>query len=91
LGHYLNLHTYYCNNGDACDKKSKKTAITTPENLILESFLESTAFIILGNILLWSLPNMSNIIIYFIIGIVLHIVSELLGIHKSFCNKRCLS
>lgn len=102
LGHYLSLDTYYCNYGDACvsDKSfsinydfhesrvGKKKSVTTTVNLVLESIGEGVLFLILGSILLMVIRN--RFLLYFSIGFILHTGFELLGVHKKFCQDRCV-
>jgi len=61
-------------------------------NLILESIGEGILFVILYSILSnFNFRNECNIdfVIFFIIGILLHISFEGLGIHSSFCKSHC--
>jgi len=91
LGDYLELHTYYCNHGDACENKDEnKITKTTTIRLISESLLEGCLFLLFGS-LLYSISFLRNhlFILFFILGFSLHIIFELLGIHKSFCKDHC--
>jgi hypothetical protein len=89
LGSSFELWTWYCNNGEAClktlsqDQNYKANTI----NLIRDSFYESLIFLIFGSLLSIIIPK--GIFLFFIIGIVLHIVSEKIGIHKHFCINSC--
>ena len=79
LGYYLGLHDYYCNN----NKNNKNNYI------IKDSILEGFYFIIIGNII-FKLFNYNKIISLFIIGFLMHIISDLINLHKFFKYYRCL-
>jgi hypothetical protein len=88
LGHYLGLHSYYCSNGDACQRQSSMPlAITTLPNLIFESIAEGILFLVVGSALLYSRKHIG--LVYFCIGFSLHIAFEVAGFHSLFCNTRC--
>jgi hypothetical protein len=89
FGHLLNLHTYYCNYGDACTNTEYKISNTTYLGLLFEVILEGLAFICVGRLLYLFLHD-KTIIIFFLIGFILHTISELLKIHKYFCENRCI-
>jgi hypothetical protein len=76
LGYYSGLQNFYC--------KYKYNKYIHYDNIIYQSILEGLVFIYLGYIL----KNLitSKYIICFIIGFILHILSELLGFHYLFCN-----
>jgi hypothetical protein len=76
LGYYLGLHDYYCNNN-----KNKY--------IINDSILEGFYFIIIGN-LIFKLFNYNKIISLFIIGFLMHIISDFINLHKLFKYYRCL-
>jgi len=85
LGSILGIHTWYCNNGEACIRHDKIYSAST-ENLIRDSIIEGIAFLILGLIFR---PIIGNIYLFFSIGIVLHILAEKFSIHKHFCVNYC--
>ena len=94
LGYFLQIHTYYCNYGYSCissSKKNKKYQISKKHIgiLILESIIEGFIFLFLGNIL-YSITRNINITYVFIIGCLLHLISEIIGIHKYFCKYSCV-
>lgn len=80
LGFYSNIHSYYCNK-------------TCNNNLIIiESLGEGYAFLIMGIFLSFLFDNYNHLtFIYFFIGVFLHLFAELTGIHKFYCNYRCLN
>ena len=82
MGYFLSLHKYYCVN--ICNKKKTNTTFF---NLMIESIFEGVAFVIIGYLLSFVFTN--KYILVFSIGFLLHIVSELLGFHKYYCNNRC--
>jgi hypothetical protein len=79
LGYYLGFHDYYCNN----NKNNKNKYI------INDSILEGFYFIIIGN-LIFKLFNYNKIISLFIIGFLMHIISDFINLHKLFKFYRCL-
>ena len=93
-GYYLNIHTYYCNYGDACTRtrngNNNNILISTnkPIQLIFESIIEGIAYVVCGFICSFLISNMY--VSVFIVGIAMHILAELLGIHRFFCKNRCV-
>ena len=89
LGYYSGLYKYYCINGKACKEVSKKynSAYITNYELIIESLFEGLLFLFFGSILIYLKLNI--IVIYFLLGFILHLLFEKLGIHTHFCKKRC--
>jgi len=85
LGSGLGLHTWYCNNGSACTKN--KTYIEANTTYLLrDSIYEALMYLCLGFILQGILTNMS---LFFAIGVILHILAEKLLIHRYFCRRYC--
>ena len=83
---YLFLHNYYCNHGVACKKqKEQKQKFTVNNYIIVESILEGILFVFIGRFSLFK-NVFKNV---FTIGVFLHILFELLNIHKVFCELRC--
>ena len=91
-GYYLNIHTYYCNHGDACTRTpstwSTARSKNNPRQLIFESIIEGIAYVVGGFICSFLISNMY--VSVFIVGIAMHILAELLGIHRFFCKNRCI-
>ena len=89
LGSSFQLHTWYCNNGEACIKVLNQNQNYEANTIYLmcNSLLESMLFLVVGVIL--SLSVQTNIILYFTIGAILHIISEKLLVHKYFCKTTC--
>ena len=89
LGSIIGIWTWYCNNGDACvkvlrqDQKYKSNTL----HLISESIYEAFIFLIVGAML--SFVVKKRIYLFFIMGIILHIMGEYSGIHKKFCRNTC--
>uniref|UniRef100_A0A6C0KPM4 Uncharacterized protein n=1 Tax=viral metagenome TaxID=1070528 RepID=A0A6C0KPM4_9ZZZZ len=90
LGDFLGLHTFYCNNGEACVKvlNPSKKYISISKNLIIISVGESIMFLILGTIFRPFFPH-KYIFLYFTIGAILHILAEKFKIHTFFCKNNC--
>ena len=76
LGFFLGLHSIFCN----CSILPKYTI------LFCESILEGLAFLILYYIFHRLFPK---IWVAFTIGVILHILAEIFGLHKWFCEKKC--
>jgi hypothetical protein len=90
LGHFLGIHTLYCNNGEACVKvlNQGKKHISNSNDLFLISVGESMMFLILGIIFRPFFPD-NRVYLFFTIGTVLHIISENFLIHNIFCKHNC--
>ena len=88
LGSFLNIHTMYCNNGEACVKTLNQdtTYIASKINLFRDSLLEAISYLFLGFILQNIVKNMY---LFFTIGFLLHLLSEILLIHTYFCKTYC--
>ena len=83
LGYYLKIQDYYC---ATCVKGSKSHVST--KILFGESILEGGLFIVLGLLLGVFIENRS--LLMFLLGFLLHIIAEFVGVHKYFCKTRCL-
>ena len=89
LGSKIGLWTWYCNNGDACikvlhqDQQYKSNTL----RLMSESIYESFIFLIVGTMLSFIIKK--GIYLFFIMGIILHMMGEYSGIHKKFCRNTC--
>jgi ascorbate-specific PTS system EIIC-type component UlaA len=92
LGNILQLHTYYCNYGDSCieNRQLNQQSNTTITILIAESILEGIMFVIIGSMFNNINRNITEIQQIFLIGILLHNLAEIIGVHKFFCNNRCI-
>lgn len=89
LGSIFGLWTWYCNNGEACLKVLSQFQYYKANTLYLihESIYEAFIFLLVGIILRFIMPK--SVYMFLIMGIILHIGSEHIGIHKSFCRSRC--
>lgn len=93
LGWTFGIWTWYCNNGEACLKVLNKNLAKQNKYeantlyLITDSIYESLIFLITGTILSISIPK--GIYLFLIMGIILHIISEIMFIHRYFCKKTC--
>lgn len=83
LGYYLKIQDYYC---ASCVKGSK--SYTTKQILFGESILEGVVFIIMGLLLKVFIEN--HLVLMFLLGFLLHIIAEFVGVHKYFCKNRCV-
>lgn len=89
FGSSFGLWTWYCNNGNACLKVLSQDQYYVSNTLYLlrESIYESFIFLVTGTILNFIIPRC--IYLFLVMGIILHIVSENIGIHKNFCRNSC--
>ena len=85
MGYFLNIHEYYYRT--VCNKGNENTCKTTMKSLFIESIFEGFFFILVGSLL--SLVATSKVAVYFTIGVLLHIISEHIGLHKVFCRNKC--
>ena len=96
LGYYLGIHTVYCKYGDKCLKNhNNNTNYTSNNNFIyyycfLDMFLYFIFGYILATLLFW-IHNLKikYIIIFFLIGFIVHIFAERYFIHDAFCMINC--
>lgn len=88
LGYLLNIHSLYCKYGYACKQYTKTTAIYS-NYLVPESIGEGILYLLFGIILGKLILN--KVVVVFIIGFLLHLMFEILPIHRLFCKKRCLN
>ena len=88
FGYLFYLHALYCNYGYACNKSTQYKKSKYSNILIFESLIEGIMYVFLGIILGLIVKN--QYIIYFTIGWILHLMSELLQLHDCFCRKRCV-
>ena len=94
LGSSFGIWSWYCNNGEACLKVLSQDQNYEANTLYLirESIYESILFLVVGVILSSLVPRKllnDYSILFFTIGVILHIVIEHIGIHKSFCRNTC--
>lgn len=93
LGSTFGIWTWYCNNGEAClkilnqDLAKQNKYEANIQYLIPESIYEGLTFLITGTLLSITFPK--GIYLFLIMGILLHIISEISLIHKYFCKKTC--
>jgi hypothetical protein len=83
LGYYLGIHREYC-------KKYSVEFTNTFSMVFVESLGEALLYLITGNLLINTGILNTGILnggIAFLIGFILHIIFELLGLHPLFCNK----
>jgi hypothetical protein len=93
LGYILGLHSLYCYNGASCRGMNHRDEIKCPGYertfikggyKFLESILEGVVFLFLGFFLQKNGVKNKYIMIFFI-GVFLHLVSDLIGLHTYFC------
>lgn len=88
FGSSLGLWSWYCNNGEACKTVNKSLYYKSNTlYLIRESIYESMMFLLMGTLL--SLLVSSELFLFFMMGIILHILGEYSGIHTLFCKRSC--
>lgn len=90
IGYEAGLHGLFCKFGYACQRvdnaKIKMAQLDMPR-LFIESIAEGFAFLSIGYLL--SLLSKDRLLCVFFIGIILHISSEIIGLHKMVCH-RCI-
>lgn len=93
FGYFFKIHDSYCQYGcrkyDCSDNNKNARAKRNDFILTGESILEGIVFIILGSFL--SFFFKSKLLLYFILGVCLHIITEKIGLHAYFCKERCIS
>jgi hypothetical protein len=93
LGYYLYLHTYYCNYGRACnnyytDIKTKYKSYN--KYIFFESIIESIWFLFCFKIFNIDIYTNNILIFIFLFGSITHILAEIFGLHKFYCDNRCI-
>lgn len=87
IGNLSGIHNYYCKY--VC--KRNDTAIYTvtmqSTQLFIESILEGIAFLSFGIVINRYFKH--TIINVFLTGVLLHIISEIIGLHEIFCKMNC--
>lgn len=88
LGSGFQLHDFYCNNGDTCIKvlSQDQHYKANTKTLIRDSLIESILFLSLGSLLGYKLTKGT---LFFVMGVLLHIMSRNLSIQKYFCKTTC--
>jgi len=81
LGYFIGLHTYYCYKYNPL---VHCVIHTTLLQLFMESIMEGLLFMALSNII-----KGDRIESIFFIGVILHLVFEMMGLHKIFCKEKC--
>lgn len=92
LAYYLGLHSWYCNNGYRCkiiNNSDTNAKLNENKYIFIESIGEGILFLLVAMILNNVINN--KYLIIFLIGFILHMIFELIGIHKYFCLVRCNS
>jgi len=92
FGYLIGLHYYYCNYGEKCIDihnihNNNDNYKSNPKKLIEDSIYEGLFFIFFGSILKLIIYN--KLLLFFILGFSIHILSEFIGIHAYFCIKKC--
>lgn len=92
LSSIFKIHDYYCNYGEACIKMrsnaNKNKYISNVTYIVFDSIIESILFLFFGICVSMAL-TLTNIYLFFILGVILHIISEKTNLHQWFCEKRC--
>ena len=87
IGNLSGIHNYYCKYGCKRNDTAIYTGTMQPMQLFIESILEGIAFLSFGIVINRYLKHtISNV---FLTGVLLHIISEILGIHEIFCKMNC--
>ena len=81
FGYFLGLHDYYCK----CFEKKNHNIF----NLFITSLIEGVVVFILGLFLSKFNNKVGKNINIFLIGLVMHIIAEKIGIHSYFCQTYC--
>ena len=87
LGNLLSLQDYYCNYGYSCKADRPSKYVVTHLALVLESVAEGGLFLLLGIAIMFLVKNMT--LVYFLLGIIMHLLFEFSGAHQKICAYRC--
>ena len=83
--YWIGLQSYYCKHGYACQSVYR---IPSNHSIVLDSLAEGGAYLVLGSLLMHWIRSKG--ILFFILGVLLHLLSEAGSIHTNFC-KNCQS
>jgi hypothetical protein len=103
ISYYLNIQTYYCNNGLACNKilDKNETYVATKTYLFGESILEGFWFLF-TSLLIFNVIHLLHMfkfiknektiptLVVFTVGVLTHILVELLNLRAYFCKHNCV-
>ena len=84
LGYFF-IHRYYCQFGYAC-KDNNYLSVKSNKYILIESIGEGLIYVIFGMILI---KYTNTIVTMFMIGFLLHLIFEIIGVHKKYCQQRC--
>lgn len=87
LGYLLGIQTFYCNNYHN-NYHNDDYYISQPHNIYLESIMEGLIFAYLA--LLFTKIISNNYILAFIIGFIVHIIADYIGLHALFFKYNCI-
>ena len=93
IGDFVQLHTFYCNYGYACSYYFGKNNILHRISerkevvILIESILEGILFILICLLVFFFFHR--KWYWFFIIGFLIHLSFEKLGIHSLFCKYQC--
>ena len=96
FGYLLGIQKFYCRYGYACQNIKPKNKQNIKNNVdyvlekTVESILEGIAFVVVGNSVLLS-TKINKIYVVFATGCLLHIMGEISGVHKFYCENGCSS
>jgi hypothetical protein len=92
FGYLLGLQNMYCKYGYACnrdpDKLLRFEIVYQKVDIFVDSIIEGFMFSLFGYFISLFI-NKNKYITVFFIGVLLHILAELFGIHSEFCNSKC--
>lgn len=103
LSYYLGIQTYYCNNGNACNKilDKNKTYVASGTYLLGESIIQGAWFLV-ASLFIFYVIHLLRIfrfikneitvptLIVFIVGVLTHIISDKLQLQTYFCKHNCI-
>jgi len=96
LGYYFGIHTIYCKYGEKCLQihENNSNYISNNNFIYVYSLLDGLLYILIGTILstlfFWIRNyKIKYIIILFLLGFIVHILSEKYFIHNIFCSTNC--
>ena len=89
FGYVLGIHTFYCNHKlEKLERNKNGDKIATSKQLFLFSVMEGFIYAIVGQILL-PYTRKQPLLLFFILGASLHLLSEIIGVHSFFIQNNC--
>jgi hypothetical protein len=86
FGYYTGIQSYYCN---TVNNSHTSYNVALPRNLLLYSIIEGFVFIFIATILHFFIKSIWISLLF--TGIIIHLLAEIIGVHKYFIKYSCVN